>query len=83
MFAEVGVVRLTCNCIACAVLSVAAVLLLALSLHGYWRLGWNALTWTSVILIPVLVFGCGFVCRRRECKRLAELRPDQDDKGEE
>ncbi|MHC5035059.1 MAG: efflux RND transporter permease subunit, partial [Planctomycetota bacterium] len=71
LFARMGVVRITCNCVACMVSSVAAVLLLALSLHGYFRLGWNTLTWLSVVLIPVVVFGCGFFTRRAECKRLA------------
>ncbi|MHC4591588.1 MAG: RND transporter, partial [Planctomycetota bacterium] len=77
LFARMGVVRITCNCVACMVSSVAAVLLLALSLHGYFRLGWNTLTWLSVVLIPVLVFGCGFFARRAECKRLATEQTQQ------
>ena len=81
LFAEPGLAPITRNCVTCAVLSVAAVLLLALSLHGYWHVGWNALTWLSLVLIPLLVLGCGILCRRRECRRLA--RPQQPGRADQ
>ncbi len=83
LFAVMGVVRITCNCVACIVSAVAAVILLALSLHGYFQLGWNRLTWLSVILIPVLVFACGFMSRRRECRLLAEQQAQRSASEEE
>jgi predicted RND superfamily exporter protein len=70
LFAERTVTGITCHCAACMVLSVAGVVLLALTLHGYWHVGWNALTWTCVIALPAMVFVCGFLCRRRECRRI-------------
>ncbi len=76
LFAERGVVPITCNCVACVVASVAAVLLLALNFHQYFRMGWSTLTWISVVLIPILVFACGFMSRRRACKRLQEQQTE-------
>ncbi|MFO7957489.1 MAG: MMPL family transporter [Candidatus Brocadiia bacterium] len=72
LFARLDVTRVTCNCIACIAASVAAVLLLALNFHQYFRMGWSTLTWVSVVLIPLLVFVCGFMSRRRECKMMEQ-----------
>ncbi|MFW6189472.1 MAG: efflux RND transporter permease subunit [Planctomycetota bacterium] len=83
LFARETETGLTCNCAACVVSSVAAVVLLALNFHQYWQVGWNSLTWMSVILIPLLVFGCGFICRRRACRRLEEEQEEAKPEEEE
>ncbi len=62
---QVGV---TCNCVTCAVTSVAAVALLALNLHQYGHIGWSMLTWVSVVAIPVLALTCSVISRRDTCK---------------
>jgi hypothetical protein len=54
------------------------VVLLALSLHGYSHMSMNALTWLSLILIPVLVLVCAVMCRRREC-RLRKQQTQSDE----
>ncbi len=82
LFARLSVTRVTCNCAACVVASVAAVVLLALNFHQYFRMGWGTLTWISVVLIPILVFVCGFFSRRRACKQAAE-EADQQEEGDE
>jgi len=82
LFADMGVRRITCNCVACFVASLATVVLLALSFHQF-GLGWDKLTWISVILVPLSVMICGIMCRRRACRLLAEHRPDtEESKGE-
>lgn len=58
----------TCNCGFCIVVSIAAVVLIVLSLHQYWQMGLTALTWFSVIAVPVLIISCGIISRRRACK---------------
>jgi len=78
LFKDIAVVSITCNCVACVILSVAVVVLLALSLHGYWQMGLGALTWLSVVLIPLLVAICAFLCRRRECKRREPRKPSDE-----
>ena len=81
LFAEEKEVGVTCNCIACIVLSIAAVLAIALSAAQYFHVGWNWLTWAGLALIPVLVVLCGLLSRRRACERL-EQQEHQDAKGE-
>lgn len=58
----------TCNCVTCIASSIAAVLLVALNLHQYGHVGWNALTWISVVAVPVLAVGCGILSRRVGCR---------------
>jgi hypothetical protein len=82
LFAEMGVVGVTCNCVACVASAVAAVVLIAITLHGYFEAGWTAVTWAAVILIPLLVFVCGFMSRRAACKRLAEQQADRTEEKE-
>jgi peptidoglycan/LPS O-acetylase OafA/YrhL len=72
LFPRLTVTRITCNCAACVLASVAAVIVLALSFHSYSHLGWNRLTLLAVIAVPLLVLACGLISRRRECRMLAE-----------
>jgi hypothetical protein len=62
----------SCNCAFCLIISAMTVVLIAVNLHQYWRLGWSGLTWISVITIPLMVLLCGIMSRRKACKRLEE-----------
>jgi len=67
---------LTCNCAFCAVISAAAVVLVAINFHQYWKLGWNKLTWITIIVIPLMALICGILSRRQACK-IAEKKGKQ------
>ncbi len=58
----------TCNCVTCIATSLAAALLLALSLSQYWHMDWTTLTWVSLVAVPVFALGCGMLSRRRACE---------------
>ena len=66
--AEVQPVGASCNCIFCAVISAASVLLVALNIHQFAIVGWSTLVWVSALAIPVLALLCGVLSRRRACK---------------
>ena len=68
----------TCNCAACAAASAAGVLLVALSVHQYARVGWTTLTWISIITIPVLALLCGLLSRRAACRVAEESARAED-----
>jgi predicted RND superfamily exporter protein len=67
LFAVKQPMGVTCNCVTCIATSVAAALLLALSLQHYWHLSWTTLTWISLASIPVFALLCGLLSRRRAC----------------
>jgi len=58
-----------CNCGFCLIISVATVVLVAINLHQYWKLGPSRLAWISIIVIPVMALICGTMSRRQACKR--------------
>ncbi len=68
LFRETAVERLSCNCVVCITTSVLAVLFIAINLHQFFEMSWSALTWLSVVLIPVMVVSCSFLSRRTACK---------------
>jgi predicted RND superfamily exporter protein len=78
LFVSMSVVRMTCNCGACMAASIAVVLLLAISFQQSFQLGWTKLGIIAAVLIPVMLGICGFMSRRRECRRLASLREAED-----
>ncbi len=61
-------VRPSCNCAFCAIISVAAVLLIVVNVHQFAVVGWSTLVWFSVIAIPVMALTCGMMSRRQACK---------------
>ena len=67
----------TCNCVFCLIISLAVVVLVAVNLHQYWKLGWNKLTLISIIAIPVMALICGVMSRRQACKAAAECQKDK------
>jgi predicted RND superfamily exporter protein len=58
-----------CHCGFCFIISIATVVLIAVNLHQYWKLGWGKLAWISVIIIPVTALACGIMSRRQACKK--------------
>ena len=58
----------SCNCGLCLIVSVAAVLLVAINVHQYAVVGWSKLALTSIIAIPVMALICGIMSRRQACK---------------
>jgi len=60
--------RPSCNCVLCAVVSAASVVLVALNLHQFAVVGWSTLVWASVLAIPVMALICGITSRRQACK---------------
>ena len=70
---------LGCNCVFCFVISAATVVLVAVNLHQYWRLGWSRLAWISIIVIPVMALICGIMSRRQACKVIAQQQKDQSE----
>jgi predicted RND superfamily exporter protein len=60
--------RRSCNCAFCAIISAAAVALVALNIHQFALVGWSILVWLSVIAIPVMALVCGILSRRQACK---------------
>jgi predicted RND superfamily exporter protein len=65
---EAKVESVTCSCGFCLIISVAAVVLIAINLRQYWGLGWNKLVWIGIIAIPLMAVLCGIMSRRRACK---------------
>jgi len=63
----------TCNCAFCLIISVAAVVLVAMNLHQYWELSWSGLAALSAIAIPIMALVCGIMSRRQACKAAAAV----------
>jgi len=59
----------SCNCGVCAAISTAAVVLVAINLHQYWKAGFGKLGVMSVVAIPILAVLCGVISRRESCRR--------------
>jgi predicted RND superfamily exporter protein len=69
LFKAVGEpMRRSCNCAFCAIISTAAVVLVALNVHQFAIVGWNTLVWLSVAAIPIMALVCGIMSRRQACK---------------
>jgi len=66
--------RPICNCAFCAIISVAAVLLVAVNVHQFAIVRWNMLVWISIIAIPILALVCGIMSRRQACKVVDEQK---------
>lgn len=75
LFPVTPAMGVACNCVLCIVASVTLVLLIAINLYQYARIGRTTLTWSSLIAIPVLAIGCGLMSRREKCKMVL---PEQE-----
>ncbi len=65
---ETETVKASCSCAFCVIISVAAVVLVALNVHQFAIVGWSTLVWVSVIAIPVMALLCTLMSRRQACK---------------
>jgi len=65
-----------CNCVLCLVVSIAAVLLVGLTLHQMWHIGWTNMAWMSVVAVVVLSVLCAMLSRRRACEVIEEGNAD-------
>ncbi len=68
LFVQKQPVGVTCNCVTCIASSVAAVVLLAITLHQGGHVAWSTLTWIGLITVPILALGCGILSRRGACQ---------------
>ena len=69
MFRESAIpVPASCKCGFCMIISVAAVVLVAMNLHQYWKLGWSKLVLLSIIVIPIMALICGMMSRKQACR---------------
>ncbi|MHC4544618.1 MAG: efflux RND transporter permease subunit [Planctomycetota bacterium] len=69
----------SCKCGFCMIISVAGAVLVAMNLHGYWKLGWSKLALLSIIAIPIMALVCGMMSRRQACKRDAERQSNESE----
>ncbi|MBN1796081.1 MAG: MMPL family transporter [Sedimentisphaerales bacterium] len=61
---------MSCNCAFCLIISAAAVVLISINLHQYWKLGWIKMALISVIAIPIMALACGIMSRKKACKNV-------------
>jgi hypothetical protein len=61
-----------CNCVLCLVVSIASVLLVGLTLHQMWHIGWTKMAWMSVLAVVIMSMICALLSRRRACKILED-----------
>jgi len=66
--------RPSCNCAFCAIISAAAVLLVAVNIHQFAIVKWSTLVWISIIAIPIMALACGIMSRRRTCKVIEQQK---------
>jgi uncharacterized membrane protein YdfJ with MMPL/SSD domain len=69
----------TCNCVFCVIISLSIVLLVAVNIHQFAVVRWNALLLVSIIAIPIMVLACGIMSRRQACKRAQKARTENRD----
>ena len=67
LFPQTEARAFACKCGTCIIASVALVALLAINVYQFLSVGWNILTWLSVILIPILALVCVLASRRQTC----------------
>jgi predicted RND superfamily exporter protein len=69
----------TCKCALCFVISIAAVVLIAVNLHQYWKLGWGSMAFLSLAAIATMTAVCGLMSRREACRAaVAEEKGTKD-----
>ena len=72
-----------CNCGFCLIVTVAAVVLIALNLQQYWDLGWSGLAVIGLIAIPLMALICGVMSRRQACRALAAQEGERESDRED
>jgi len=66
----------TCSCAFCAIVSAAAVALIALNVQQFWGVRWSILFVVSIIVVPLLALLCSLMSRRQACR--AEQGPQTE-----
>jgi len=61
----------SCNCGVCFTAAAGTVVVVALTLGQFTTIGWTALTWASLVAIPLLALACGITSRREACRAAA------------
>ena len=81
LFPESRVCCVSCNCVTCIAASVSLVILLVINIKQFMDVGWTALSWISLLVIPVLALACRFLSHREKCQLEAEAKatsPERD-----
>jgi len=68
LFPTTRVCCLTCMGGTCVLSAVAAIGLVAVNTHQFFKVGWTPLTWVSALVLPVLLAGCALMSHRQRCK---------------
>jgi uncharacterized protein len=68
LFPKTKVCSITCKCGTCIATGVSAVLLILVNVHQFLAVGLTALTWVSLIALPVLAIACALMSRRESCR---------------
>lgn len=67
LFPQTKTAALICNCTTCIITAIIAVALVAINVHNFMAVGWNKLTWFSLIAILVSAAICAFSSHRQKC----------------
>ncbi len=67
-----------CNCAFCLIITIATVVLVAVNVHQYGKLGLSKLIILSIIIITAMALTCGIISRRRAYK----MAQTQENKNE-
>jgi len=68
VFPKTGAVNFTCNCATCAVSGSALILVVAVNLKSFLKLGWSSLSWWSLGAILILAGICFLASKRGACR---------------
>ena len=69
----------SCSCAFCIIISIASIILIALNVHQYGKLGMSKIVFLSVVVITAMALLCSLISRRRACK-MAEARENENKK---
>ena len=75
LFPQSEAKRFTCKCGTCIISAIVVAALLAVNLYQFLSIGWNILTWMTIIIVPILAVLCFLASRRQACK--AETAEEQ------
>jgi hypothetical protein len=68
LFPKTKACSITCVCGTCVLTSVTGVLLVAINVYQFLKVGINVLTWATLAALPVLGIGCYLMSRREKCR---------------
>lgn len=68
LFPKSKVCSVTCMCGTCVLTGVTGLLLVAVNLYQFLKVGITTLTWVTLAVLPVLAIGCFLMSRREKCR---------------